>query len=83
MENGSDKSILVKLLLKLYPYSRGTISFDEQKLYDLSAKSYWQKVTVVFQDFSRFKLSLQDNVTALEDVSEQTVKNFYKKLGCH
>ena len=79
-ENGSGKSTLVKLLLKLYPSSSGTISFDEQKLYDLSAKSYWQKVTVAFQDFSRFKLSLQDNVTALEDVSEQTVKKLLQEV---
>lgn len=79
-ENGSGKSTLVKLLLKLYPASSGTISFDEQKLRDLSAKSYWQKVTVAFQDFSHFKLSLQDNVTALEELPEATVKALLQEV---
>lgn len=79
-ENGSGKSTLVKLLLKLYPASSGTISFDEQKIRDLSAKSYWQKVTVAFQDFSHFKLSLQDNVTALEELPEATVKALLQEV---
>lgn len=62
--NGSGKSTVVKLILKLYDNYSGEIflngiSLREWKLPDIKAM-----IGVVFQDFIRYDISLEDNISA-------------------
>ena len=61
-ENGSGKSTIVKLLLRLYDPSQGTISINRVPLSSLDLDTYRNHIRVVFQDFSKFNLSLRESV---------------------
>jgi ATP-binding cassette subfamily B protein len=60
--NGAGKTTLIKLLLRLMDPERGTIMFRGADLKDWDINAFRQSIGVVFQDFSRFKLSLYENI---------------------
>jgi ATP-binding cassette, subfamily B, bacterial len=61
-QNGAGKTTLAKLLCRLYDPQSGAIEIDGVNLRDLDVESWRARVTAVFQDFTRFELSLRDNV---------------------
>ena len=61
-QNGAGKTTLAKLLCRLYDPMKGAIEIDGVDLRELSLESWRSRVTAVFQDFTRFELSLRDNV---------------------
>ncbi len=60
--NGVGKTTLVKLLCRLYDPTSGVITVDGQDLKTLDIGAWRKRVSVVFQDFVRFELSLRRNV---------------------
>jgi ATP-binding cassette subfamily B protein len=85
-ENGSGKTTLVKLLLRLYDPTDGVITLDGVDLRDLSLQSLRRNISVVFQDYSKYNLSVKENIW-LGDVDlpadEQRIINAAKKSGAH
>src|SRR5207247_926645 len=61
-KNGAGKTTLAKLLCRLYDPQSGAIEIDGIDLRDLSLASWRERVTAVFQDFTRFELPMRDNV---------------------
>jgi len=61
-ENGSGKTTLVKLLCRLYDPTAGVIRIDGSDLRDLSLTDLRSELAVVFQDYTRFRLSALDNI---------------------
>ncbi len=61
-ENGAGKSTLVKLLLRLYDPTEGKILVDGHDLRDLELSSWRGLVSVAFQDFSSYRMSVSDNI---------------------
>ena len=61
-QNGAGKTTLAKLLCRLYDPQSGAIEIDGIDLRAISPESWRSRVTAVFQDFTRFELSLRDNV---------------------
>jgi ATP-binding cassette subfamily B protein len=61
-ENGSGKSTLVKLLLRLYDPASGSITLDGVDLRELSLAELRRKISVVFQDYARYHLSVKENI---------------------
>jgi ATP-binding cassette subfamily C protein len=61
-QNGAGKTTLAKLLCRLYDPTAGTIEVDGTDLRDLDVAAWRSRVAAVFQDFTRFELSLRDNV---------------------
>jgi ATP-binding cassette, subfamily B, bacterial len=61
-QNGAGKTTLAKLLCRLYDPQSGTIEIDGTPLAELSIPSWRHRLTAVFQDFTKFELSLRDNV---------------------
>jgi ATP-binding cassette subfamily B protein len=61
--NGAGKSTIVKLLTRMYDPVSGAINLDGQNLasYDLAALR--TNFAAVYQDFARFALSLEQNIT--------------------
>ncbi|GAC1374322.1 MAG: hypothetical protein NVSMB4_01710 [Acidimicrobiales bacterium] len=60
--NGAGKTTLVKLLCRLYDPTAGAITVDGHDLRTFEVDAWRDQVTVVFQDFVRFELSLRRNL---------------------
>nr|WP_257018922.1 ABC transporter ATP-binding protein [Streptomyces sp. TLI_235] len=60
--NGAGKSTVIKLLSGLYRPTGGRITADGRDLADLGAAAWREHVSVVFQDFVKYRLSAADNV---------------------
>ncbi|MFL5344298.1 MAG: ABC transporter ATP-binding protein [Hyalangium sp.] len=71
-ENGAGKSTLVKLLLRLYEPTEGSILYGGVDLRDMDVEDLRGRFGAVFQDFVRYQFSVAENiglghVPALED----------------
>jgi len=71
-DNGAGKSTLIKLLLRLYQPTEGSISWGGIDLRDLDVQDLRARVGVLFQDFVRYQFTAAENVglgevSALED----------------
>jgi ABC-type multidrug transport system fused ATPase/permease subunit len=61
-QNGAGKTTLAKLLCRLYDPQSGAIEVDGTDLRELDLAAWRRQVTAVFQDFTRFELTLRENV---------------------
>lgn len=65
-ENGCGKTTLVKCMLGLFRSTEGQVLYDGVKL---SPSQMRQNVTVVFQDFVRYEMTVRDNI-AIGDIKQ-------------
>ena len=77
--NGAGKSTLIKLLMRLYDPSSGSIDWNGTDIRDLKVKEYYRKFGTVFQDFQIFSVSVAENVKA-DIVSESDRDNISAAL---
>ncbi len=61
-QNGAGKTTLAKLLCRLYDPQNGAIEIDGIDVRELDVVEWRTRLAAVFQDFTRFELSLRDNV---------------------
>lgn len=80
-ENGSGKSTLVKLLMRFYDPTNGKISVDNYDLKDFNIFDLHKNLSATFQDFSRFKLTFQENVITGYSFNKDRVNNVLKASG--
>ncbi len=83
--NGAGKSTLIKLLLRFYDPSQGSIMVNDFELKDLKLKNWYQFVGTLFQDFSHYPLSIRDNIRLGDPESIDTGRMIEaaKKSGAH
>jgi len=62
-ENGTGKSTLLKLLLRLYELDAGEILIDGQNINSYELAVYHKNVGIIFQDFNKYELSFIENIT--------------------
>ena len=60
--NGSGKSTLVKLLTRRYVPERGKVMLDGLPLHEWDETALRQRMSVLFQDYNRFKLTVGENI---------------------
>lgn len=60
--NGAGKSTLVKLLCRLYDPTSGTIRIDGHKLSQFKIKDLREQISVVFQDYAKYFLTVKENI---------------------
>jgi ATP-binding cassette, subfamily B, bacterial len=60
--NGAGKTTLVKLLVRLYDPTEGEILLEGRNLREYDLDSLRQLFGVIFQDFTRYMLTLRENV---------------------
>lgn len=60
--NGSGKTTLLKLLTRLYDIDQGQIVIDEIPLKRFSLGELRSQIGIMFQDFARYALNVQDNI---------------------
>jgi ABC-type multidrug transport system fused ATPase/permease subunit len=61
-ENGAGKSTLIKLLMRLYDPSEGSILYGGVDLRDMDARDLRDRIGVLFQDFVRYQWTARENV---------------------
>jgi len=86
--NGAGKSTLVKLLMRLYDPTAGTISFADRDIRDYKLtgeEGYRERFGTVFQDFRLFSMSVADNVLLRRhrDGDEAVVEQALKDSGVY
>lgn len=60
--NGSGKTSLIKLLCRLYDPDAGSIDLDGIDLREMDPEEYRRRIAVVFQDYTQYGLSANDNI---------------------
>ncbi|MDV3353100.1 ABC transporter ATP-binding protein [Leptothoe sp. LEGE 181152] len=60
--NGSGKTTLLKLLTRLYDIEQGQIIIDNIPLQKFSLSELRSQIGIMFQDFARYALNVQDNI---------------------
>ncbi|MEO0574140.1 MAG: ABC transporter ATP-binding protein [Pseudomonadota bacterium] len=63
-ENGAGKTTLIKLLTGLYAPDEGVIKLDGTPLPDWSEDALLRRFGVIFQDFTRYQMSVGENIGA-------------------
>jgi ATP-binding cassette subfamily B protein len=61
--NGAGKTTLIKLLARLYEPTEGRILWDGVDVDRFDLVEYREQLSIVFQDFVRYQLSLKENIT--------------------
>ena len=60
--NGAGKTTLIKLLMRLYDPTSGSIRYHDHNVSSLCPREYHKRIGVVFQDFQMFGANLAENV---------------------
>jgi ATP-binding cassette subfamily B protein len=61
-ENGSGKTTLIKLLCRLYDPTGGHITLDNTDISEFETVPYRRQISVLFQDYTHFNLTVQENI---------------------
>ena len=78
--NGAGKTTLVKLLMRLYDPTEGSVLYDGMNISDYKLDEYRKNIGVVFQDCKLFALNVLDNVLLRDNYSEQEIMNAIEGL---
>lgn len=80
-ENGAGKTTLTKLLLRLYDVNDGAILINGKNIKDYDIHQLRLNTGVVFQDIRVLAMSLRDNLTVYNDVSDEKLREILEKTG--
>lgn len=76
--NGAGKTTLIKLLFRFYDPTVGSITVDGVDLKKIDINSWYGQLSVLFQDFAKYNLTLKENIQ-LGDVRRR--RNVKKALS--
>lgn len=61
-ENGAGKSTIIKLVTGLYEPTEGSVKISNMNPYSMSNEDISNELSIVFQDFKNYEISLRDNI---------------------
>ena len=77
--NGAGKTTLIKLIMRLYDPTEGTILMNGVDIRDYDVKQYRHYMGVVFQDFNLYAATVAENVV-MGEVDDRNAKKVVKAL---
>ena len=80
-ENGAGKSTFVKLLVRLYDPTDGTILINGTDIKSFDYDEYLSVFAPIFQDFMLFAFTVGENISAFEEGRSRDVKDAAVKSG--
>ncbi len=81
--NGAGKSTLVKLMMRLYDASEGTVLCGGKDIRTLDLNEYRSLYGVIFQDYRIFAMTVRDNVLLGEEGGDEKVIAALKAAGVY
>ena len=82
VKHGSGKTTITKILMRLYPVSKGKITIDGYDLNELSIESIRNNITYISQDSYIFKDTVRKNIVLeRDDISDEMVLNVMEQIG--
>lgn len=60
--SGCGKTSILRLISRLYDYDKGNIKIGGVDIKDVSTKSLFEKISIVFQDVTLFNTSIMENI---------------------
>ncbi len=79
--NGSGKSTLIKLLCKFYHPTSGKITLNGTDIWSIPNETYFRVLAAVFQDFTNFAFSINENIAMDETVNESEINRVLDIAG--
>lgn len=73
-QNGAGKTTLIKLLLRFYEPTQGSITLDGVNIQRYNREAYQRVFGVIFQDFFKYEFTLRENI-AVGDINELENEN--------
>jgi ATP-binding cassette subfamily B protein len=61
-ENGAGKSTLVKLLLRFYDVTQGSVRIDGIDIREMDPEALRSRIGLLFQDYATYELSVKENI---------------------
>lgn len=81
-DNGTGKTTLVKLLLRLFPPTRGEIRINGKNIWGYPFEEYVKLISVVLQDYKMLAFKIKDNVVLSDkDISYEKMKESLIQVG--
>lgn len=82
-KSGCGKTSILKLVSRLYDCDEGTIKISGKDIKEISAKSLFDKVSIVFQDVTLFNSSILENIRIGNlKATDEEVKNAARLANC-
>jgi len=80
-ENGAGKTTFVKLLMRLYDVTGGSISYAGHDIREYNTRQYRKKISAVFQDYNIYAATIAENVLLrkVEDGDEAEIVRALEK----
>jgi ABC-type multidrug transport system fused ATPase/permease subunit len=78
--NGAGKTTLIKLLCRFYDPDQGKITANGTDLRELDPRAWQHGIAAVFQDFTRYQLSIRDNI-ALGPADQESLERAAQRAG--
>ena len=81
--NGAGKSTLIKLLLRFYDPTKGSISINDFDLKDLKRDNWYRFIGTLFQNFWKYSLTVTENIafSSIDNPDEEKVKRAAEMSG--
>lgn len=82
-KNGSGKTTITKLLLRLYQVNRGEILINGKNISDYSIEKIHSFFSVVYQDYAKYAISVKENIGIgnLNYQTEARIKEVVEAVG--
>ncbi|MDR2150454.1 MAG: ABC transporter ATP-binding protein/permease [Spirochaetaceae bacterium] len=80
-ENGAGKTTLIKLLIRLYKPTEGEILLNGKNIQDYDFDEYVKQISIVFQDFALFAVSLRENITVGRSIDDKEIIAVLERSG--
>lgn len=87
-ENGAGKTTIVKLLTRLFEPTAGRILINGQDARNYSVRSLQQAMSIIFQDFGQYQMTVRENIALsdqpeLQDAKSERVESAAETAGAH
>ena len=85
-QNGAGKTTIIKLLMRLYEVTEGTIYINGVDIKKYKIEDLWKQIGTVFQDFVEYQLTAEENIGIgqIEDIEDTNkITEAAKKSGAH